>query len=97
MAALTRTVSGAACCWSRVARDEGVTNRGIGPLRLIRQGAHHQWPGVQPQAEHHTAWLPPDRIRDTQTLAELEGGQYRPAGMILLRHWRPEQRQETLA
>jgi hypothetical protein len=41
--------------------------------------------------------LPTGCIGHTQALAQLEGRQHPPSGMVLLRHWRPKQRQEALA
>ena len=76
---------------------EGSASRGVGPLRLVRQRAHHHRPGVEPQADRHAVRLPTDRVGHAQALAQLEGRQHRPSGMVLLRHWRPKQRQEAVA
>ena len=76
---------------------EGVTRRDVGSLRLVRQRAHHHRPGMQPQANGHVVQLPTDRVRHAQALAELEGRQHGPSGMVLLCHRRPKQRQEAVA
>jgi hypothetical protein len=52
---------------------------------------------VQPQAERDAVRLPSERVRCVQPLAQLEGGQHGPSGMILVCQRRPKQRQEALA
>ena len=52
---------------------EGVARRGVGPLRLVRQRAHHHRPGVQPQADRHAVRLPTDRVGHAQALAQIKG------------------------
>ena len=76
---------------------DGMARRGVRPLRLVHQRAHNRRPGMQPQVNRHTVRLPTDHLGRTQALAQFEGRQHRPSGMVLLRHRRPEQRQKALA
>ena len=76
---------------------EGIASRGVGPLWLVRQRAHHHRPGVEPQVDRHAVRLPTHRIGYAQALAQLEGRQHRPSGMVLLCHRRPKQRHEAVA
>jgi hypothetical protein len=74
---------------------EGGTRR-VGPLQRVRQRSHHHWPAVQPQTERHAGRLLPQRLEGVPALAQIEGCQHSPAGMILLRSRCPKQRQEAL-
>ena len=76
---------------------QGIASRDVGPLWLVRQRAHHHRPGVQPQAERDAVRLPAQRIRGAQTLAQLEGCEHRPAGVVFLRHGCPKHRQKARA
>jgi len=51
---------------------------------------------MQPQAHRNAVRLALDRIGCAQPLAQFEGCQHGPAGMVLLRHRRPEQRHKAL-
>jgi hypothetical protein len=69
----------------------------VGLLRRIRPRTYHHGPAVQPQAQHHTGRLATKRGGSVHTLTQLAGCQHGSAGMVLLRHRGPKQRQEALA
>jgi hypothetical protein len=74
-----------------------IANRSVGQVWVVYQGADHHGPCMQSQAEHYAVRLLAKRIRHVQLLTQFKGRQHRPAGMVLLRHRRPEQSQEALA
>jgi hypothetical protein len=76
--------------------DRGATAR-VEALGIVRQVADNHRPGVQPETQRDPLWLAPDRVRLPQTLLQFEGGDHSAPGMVLLRHGRTKQRQETLA
>ena len=68
------------------------------PLRVLPQPAHHHQARVQPHAEGEDA---PCKLcvqgrGGMQALAQLEGCQHRPPGMILLGHGRAKHGREAL-
>jgi hypothetical protein len=75
---------------------ERLTTGRVRPLRVVCEVANDHGPGVQPQAHRDAVRLALDRVGRAQPLAQFEGCQHGPAGMVLLRHRRPEQRHKAL-
>ena len=77
---------------------QGRADRRGQPLRVLPQVAHHHQTRMQPYAEGEDT---PGELRAqgggvVQALAQLEGGQHRPPGMILLGHGDTKHGREAL-
>ena len=77
---------------------QGRADRRGQPLRVLPETAHDHQARVQPHAEGEDT---PGELRvqgggGLQALAQLEGGQHRPPGMILLGHGRAKHGREAL-
>ena len=72
----------------------GLPHRRVESLRLTAEAADHHQAGVHPAAELEGTGSP--TVTLLRALSEVQGGQHRPPGVILMRHGRAKQRQQAV-